>query len=175
MSRSVLLYLEEDFCFSPVIVELSVLFLLLSESSPLPLSSESPLSWLRAIKDKSRKIPSFLKNLITVQYKSYLFYLPLCRPLVGLVITSSSSSMCSLSWIFMTFLNNYPKIKNVGCFFFLRRVQTRIIRILQLLKDWFILFITPVMLPYSLWNLKKYGWMTKPQLDVKQIRLRSII
>ena len=55
MSRSVLLYLEEDFCFSPVIVELSVLFLLLSESSPLPLSSESPLSWLRAIKDKSRK------------------------------------------------------------------------------------------------------------------------
>ena len=50
--------------------------------------------------------------------------------------------MCSLSWIFMTFLNNYPKIKNVGCFFFfLRRVQTRIIRILQLLKYWGVHFV----------------------------------
>ena len=84
--------------------------------------SRKYFEWIiRAIKDKSRKHCFFLKNLITVQCKSYLFYLPLCRPLVGLLITSSSSSsssICSLSGIFMIFLNNYPKIKNVGCFFF---------------------------------------------------------
>ena len=51
--------------------------------------------------------------------------------------------MCSLSEIFMIFSNNYPKIdlKFVGYFFFLSRVQSRIIRILQLLKGWGVHFV----------------------------------